>query len=124
MPNNKPRVNIPTNPALELELGTRIYAKHLADGQTSLLKNLQSHNWDTNGPEVANAMNLHEQAEDLQRQANLMYRKRDLLLEEIDQSIKSSRDLLLGVYHDNPKELNQWGFDVSDSPKTTAKKAV
>jgi hypothetical protein len=124
MPNNKPRVNIPSNPALKLELGARIYAKHLAEGQTSVLKNLKSHTWDTNGPEVTNAMDFHDQAEDLQRQANLMYRKRDLLLDEIDLSIKSSRDLLLGVYHDNPKELNQWGFDVSDTARATPKKQV
>jgi len=72
---------------------------------------------------VANALTLHQQAEDLQRQADLAYRKRDLLMNEIDQSIKSTRDLLIGIYHDNPKELTQWGFDVSDSPKAAAKKA-
>jgi len=124
MPNNKPRVNIPTNPALKLELGACIYAKHLAEGAASPLKALQSHTWDTNGPEVANALALHQQAEELQRQANLIYRKRDLLIDEIDLSIKSSRDLLLGIYHDNPKELNQWGFDVSDTARSTPKKPV
>lgn len=122
MPNSKPRVNIPTNPAQKLDLAARVYAKHTADGANSPLNAMQYHKWDANGPEVANALTLHQQAEDLQRQADLAYRKRDLLMNEIDQSIKSTRDLLIGIYHDNPKELNQWGFDVSDTAKAAAKK--
>ena len=122
MANSKPRVSIPTNPAQKIDLAARIYAKHVADAEASLLKTLLNHNWTVNGPEVANALSLHQQAEDLQRQADLAYRKRDLLLGEIDESIKSSRDLLLGVYRDNPKELNQWGFDVSDSVRAAVKK--
>ena len=123
MGNSKARVDIPKSVVDELGLAARIYAKHVADGEKSVLKTLQSHNWDTNGPEVANAQALHQQAEDLQRQANLAYRQRDLLLAEIDNSVKATRDLLLGVYRDNPKELSQWGFDVSDTPKAAVKKA-
>jgi len=122
MANSKPRVSIPTNPAQKIDLASRIYAKHVADADASLLNALLNHNWTQNGPEVANALSLHQQAEDLQRQADLAYRKRDLIIGELDESIKSSRDLLLGVYRDNPKELNQWGFDVSDSPKAAVKK--
>ena len=123
MANPKARVNIPTNPVQKLELAARVNTKHAADGAKSPLNALQNHKWEDNAPKITEAQTLHQQAEELQRQANLAYRKRDLLLEEIDQSIKSSRDLLQGVFHDNPKELMQWGFDVSDSPKTTAKKA-
>ena len=123
MANPKIRVNIPTNPAQELELAVRINAKHITDGAASPLNALQNHKWDDNASKITDAQTLHQQAEDLQRQANLAYRKRDLLLTEINESIKSSRDLLLGIYHDNPKELSQWGFDVSDSPKAAAKKA-
>ena len=123
MGNPKVRVDIPSNPSDKLNLAGRIYAKHTADAENSLLNAMQTHKWEANGPEVANALSLHQQAEDLQRQANLAYRKRDLLLSEIDESIKSSRDLLLGIFRDNPKELSQWGFDVSDTPKAAAKKA-
>ena len=123
MGNSSVRVDVPKNVVEELGLAARIYAKHLADGEKSLLKTLQNHNWDDNGPQVANAQAMHQQAEDLQRQANLAYRQRDLLMAEIDSSVKASRDLLLAVYRDNPKELSQWGFDVSDSPKAAAKKA-
>lgn len=123
MGNSKPRVSIPTNVPDRLDLASRIYAKHLADGDASPLKAMQNHKWETNGPEVSNATDFHQQAEDLQRNANLTYRKRDLLTVEIDESIKSTRDLLLGIFHDNPKELSQWGFDVSDSARAAAKKA-
>lgn len=122
MPNSKPRVNIPTNPVQKLELAARIYAKHSAAGAASPLNALQTHKWDDNGPEIANAQALHQQAEDFQRQTDLAYRKRDLLLSEIDESIKATRDLLMGIFRDNPKELNQWGFDVSDTVRAAAKK--
>lgn len=122
MANPKIRVNIPTNPAQKLDLAVRVNAKHTADGATSPLNALHSHKWQDNASKITEAQTFHQQAEELQRQANLSYRKRDLLLEEIDESIKSSRDLLLGIFRDNPKELSQWGFDVSDSPKSSAKK--
>ena len=123
MPNSKPRVNIPTNPALRLELAARIYAKHMADGANSPLNALKNQTWTENGREVGNAASLNEQAEDLQRQTDLTYRKRDLLLANIDECIKSSRDLLLSLNRDNPKELNQWGFDVTDTARSAKKEA-
>jgi len=51
MPNSKPRVNIPTNPAQKLDLAARVYAKHTADGANSPLNAMQYHKWDANGPE-------------------------------------------------------------------------
>ena len=122
MPNSKPRVDIPSNPSERLSLSARVYAKHLADGDKSPLNALVNHKWEVNGPRVVVAQTHNSQAEELQRQANLEYRKRDLEQQEIDESVKSSRDLLLGIFRDNPKELSQWGFDVSDSPKAAAKK--
>lgn len=121
MGNPKVRVDIPSNPSERLNLSARIYAKHLADGDKSPLNALLTHRWEDNGPLVAVAQTHNSQAEDLQRQANLEYRKRDLSQQEIDESVKSSRDLLLGIFRDNPKELSQWGFDVSDTPKATKK---
>ena len=123
MANVKPRVNIPNNPAQELDLAAKIYDKHLSSGTGSPLNALQTHNWTDNGPLVADALSLHNQAEELKRQAEEAYRQRDLLVAEIDQSVKSSRDLLLGIYRDNPKQLGQWGFEVDDSPRATKKQA-
>jgi len=122
MASTNQRVNIPRNAAQELDLAKKIYAKHIAMAATSPLASLQTHTWTVNGPQVANALTLHAQAEDLKRQAEEAYRKRDVLLAEIDQSVKASRDLLLAVYRDNPKILGEWGFEVDDSAR--AKKAT
>lgn len=119
MPNIKPRVVIPRNPAQKLELASLIYAKHLDMGNSSPLNSLQSNNWSNNGPEIASAQTLHQQAEEFKRQMELAYKQRDLLLAKIDESIKSSRDLLLGVYRAIPKSLGQWGFEVDDSKKAS-----
>lgn len=124
MANPKVRVDIPSNPSLKLDLAGRVNTKHTTDGPASPLNALHSHKWEETGAKIPEAISLHLKAEDLQRQANLAFRQRDLLLEEIDESIRSSRDLLLGIYRDNPKELSQWGFDVIDSPRATAKKQV
>lgn len=124
MANTKPRVNIPKNPTQKLDLASRIFAKHTSMAVASPLNALQSHTWTVNGPEVANAQTFNQQAEEYSRQAEEAYRKRDLLLSELDESIKSTRDLLLGIYRDNPKELGQWGFEVDDSVRAAAKKQV
>jgi len=90
---------------------------------TSPLSALLTHKWEVNGSQVANAVSMHEQAEDYSRQAEDAYAKRNLLLSEIDKSLKATRDLLLGIYHDNPKELVQWGFEVDDSVRAAKKHA-
>ena len=121
---SKPRVNIPRNPAQAIDLAGKVYKKHTILAAASPLKSLQTHTWEVNGPQVANALTFHQQAEDFARQAEEAYRKRDLLLAEINESIKASRDLLLGVYRDNPKILGEWGFVVDDSPKAAKKSEV
>ena len=119
MANTKPRVIIPRNPAKKLELASMIYAKHLDMANESPLNAIQSNSWSSNGPEISNAQTLHQLAEDYKRKSEIAYQQRDLLLAKIDESIKSSRDLLLGVHRENPKSLGRWGFEVHDSPKTS-----
>ena len=67
MANNKVRVDIPKNATLLLALSERIFAKHNEMALTSPLNSMQNHKWEVNGPEVAKALALHQQAEDLQR---------------------------------------------------------
>lgn len=121
MANTKPRVIIPRNPALKLELAARIYEKHLDMADGSPLNAIESNSWSTTGPEIVNAQTLHQQAEEYKRKSELAYQQRDLLVAKIDESIKSSRDLLLGVHRKLPKSLSQWGFEVDDSPKSSTK---
>ena len=121
MANTKPRVIIPRNPALKLKLAARIYEKHLDMADGAPLNAIEGNSWSTTGPEIVNAQTLHQQAEEYKRKSELAYQQRDLLVAKIDESIKSSRDLLLGVHRKLPKSLSQWGFEVDDSPKSSTK---
>jgi len=118
MASPKFRIKIPENPGELLDLGNKINAKHQADGSASPLNVLQTNGWDTMGPVTQECLTSHQQAEEFSRKAEELYRKRDGMLKQVESAIKSSRDLLLGVYRDNPKSLGQWGFQVDDSPST------
>lgn len=122
MANPNVRIVVPSNPEELLDLASKIVKKHTTDAAKSPLSALQTHTWTANGPQVANALTLHQQAEEHKRQAEEAYRKRDLLLKEITESVKASRDLLIGVYRDNLKIIGEWGFEVNDSARKAKKK--
>lgn len=119
---SRPRVVISRNAEESLDLASKILKKHTSMGASSPLNSMQNHTWAVNGPQVATALTLHQQAEEYKRLAEETYRKRDLIMEEITESLKSSRDILLGVYRDNSKILGEWGFEVNDTRKKTEKK--
>ena len=115
MANSNYRVVIPASPSELIDLAKKVYKKHQDLGATSPLNSLQSNKWEVNGPNVATALGYQEQAEELKRQAENLYKQRDLLLAPIKESIRSSRDVLLGIYRENPRALGEWGFEVNSS---------
>lgn len=117
----KMKVEIPTNPYEIITLADAIYQKHLADGATSPLSIIQDYDWNVVGANVAPALQFHKNAEQLWKDSERYYKDRDLLLVDITQIIKDSRDLLTGVYPTNLKKLGDWGYKVDDSPKVGAK---
>jgi hypothetical protein len=121
MANSTYRVNIPKNTEELLDLAAQVYERHTYLAATSPLSAMVSHKWADNGPNVAPCLLLHKKAEELKRQAEEAYRQRDLLLGEITESVKASRDLLLGVYRDTPKTLGEYGFEVDDSARAARK---
>ena len=123
MANSTIRVNIPKNTEELLDLATNVYKKHTDLAAASPLITMVSHKWVDNGPNVAPCLQFHKQAEELKRQAEEAYRQRDLLLGGITESVKASRDILLGVYRETPKVLGEYGFEVDDSPRAAKKKA-
>lgn len=122
MSNPNYRVAIPTNPKELLDLATQIYQKHTQLGTESPLNALVSHNWNENGAKVTDAATLNKQAEELKRQSEEANGKRNLLLADIENSVKASRDLLQGVYRETPRTLSQYGFNVTESVRSTTKK--
>lgn len=116
----KPRVGIPINVQESLELADIIKKKHLADGEQSPLNSLLDHSWTVTGPQLETCLQHHLRAEELRRQMELAYRERDALLKPIAETVRASRDLLMGVYRSTPKRLGEWGFNVSDRPSRSA----
>ena len=123
MGNSTVRVNIPKNAEELLDLAGSVYKKHTDLATASPLSAMVSHKWADNGPKVAPCLQLHKQAEELKRQAEEAYRQRDLMLGGITESVKASRDLLLGVYRETPKTLGEYGFEVDDSARAAKKQA-
>ncbi len=117
MANPNMRVKIPRNPQRRIALAASIYKKHLADGVKSPLQTLSDYNWTDNGPKITEAEDLELQAKQLEKDVEELYRQRDLLLEPITLTIRSSRDNLLGIYQANYKKLGDWGFVVDDTPR-------
>jgi hypothetical protein len=119
MSKTKGRVEIPDNVEELLTLGAKVYKKHLDDGANSKLNLLEDYNWNVVGPTIALCLASHNLAEEYKAKMEEEYRKRDLLLPEIDATLRSSKTLLKGIYAKNPKKLGVYGFSVDDitSPK-------
>lgn len=117
MPKNVLRIVIPRKIDELLKLAGLIYNKHLLDGAKSPLRTLSDYNWDEHGPKLQQAIAKHAEAEEYRRRMEQAYRERDLLMEDVDGLIKSSRDLLKGMYKKTPKKLGEWGFEVNDTPR-------
>ena len=115
------RVIIPKNPADELNLAKKISDKHTADGANSPLKALVDFNWTDNAPKVTQALALQVQIDQMEKDLETLYNKRNVLLVPVDGTVKASRDTLLGIYKANYKKLGDWGFVVDDTPKAKKK---
>ena len=114
----KPRVVIPTNPKDLLELGKKVYNRHASANGQSVLGALK---WEEIANKIDQGLELHHQAEELRRQMEKTYQQRDAIVEEVENLVKRSRDVLSGVYRDDMKVLGDYGFDVINSPRSKAK---
>jgi hypothetical protein len=113
------RIAISRNPAEMLTLAGKVYTKHLSDGDTSQLEALTDIDWSVVGPTIETALARHNEAESLKGQMEAAYRERDLLLPAIEDSLKSSRNLLKALNAKNPKRLADWGFEVDDTSSSS-----
>jgi len=114
----KKRVKIPTNLAAMVALAMRVREKHISDGDTSLLKNL---NWEKIEPGLTKTYALQNKAEQLKRELLEVFEKRDQGITLVEKFLRDSRDVLTGTYSDEMKMLGKWGYDVLEnrSKKTT-----
>ena len=121
MANNSFRVVIPTNPEQQLNLAELVLNKHTADGPASPLNVLVDHSWNDNGPKVGQARTLQNEITQLEKDLERKYKERNLLLAPAMQSVKASRDTLVGIHRSNPKKLGDWGYVVNDTPQRKKK---
>ena len=121
MANTKMRVDIPKNPEELLKLATAIYKKHVADAANSPLRLLGDYKWETEGPKLPTAQAKHDEAEGYRKKMDAAYRERDLIMANVTSIVRSSRDVLAGINHENMKRLGDWGFSVESSPAAKPK---
>lgn len=114
MSTTKFTVVIPANAEEKLALAELVFAKHLAEGDQSPLNGMKTHKWETSGPSIAEGLLQHKKAEELKKQMDKAYADRDSILNEITITLKASRDILSGVFNQNPRDLGEWGFEVHE----------
>ena len=110
----KGRIRIYTNVRHNLELAKKIYEKHSADGDRSLLSLMDGFSWESTGPKINFCLEKHKEAISLSKSAEEMYRQRDAVLAEITDIIRASKSILKSNTV-SPEKLNEWGFVLYDN---------
>ncbi len=118
----KGRVAVPKNVPGALALAAKVYKKHIDDGTSSPLNELEDYKWTNIGPNVILAQAKHDEAERLKEQMEQAYRDRDAYLPDIVGITNASKAMLKSKFAKNPKRLGDWGYEVDDTPR--AKKAA
>ena len=108
------KVAISKNAENLLDLANKVYNQHQKLGAVSPLQMLE---WATVGPTIQKALVDHNKAEELRRLSEISYAERDKQLVSIDDMVKRSRDVLKGIYRNEPKKLGEFGFEVSETAK-------
>lgn len=93
-----------------MSLAQKVFEKHLADGDSSLLHNLDGMDWKATGAKITECLRKHQEAEDCKRKMEEAYRERDLTLPEIQEILRASKSLLKASFTKNPKKMGEWGF--------------
>lgn len=112
MPNNKVKVAIPTDPTALIALLIAVKKKHQALGDASPLKSLD---WEEIDKHLSKADEQDKLSDDLYRQAEKATGERDKHIPVVGDTVRSARDILLGIFRANPDALGDYGFDVSDA---------
>jgi hypothetical protein len=114
------RVDLPKSVIGKIDLVNQISVKHIADGNASPLVHIDSYVWNDLATEGILVHQLHLDAEKNKNDAVLINAQRDINLKQIENSVRSTRDVLLGVYSTNPRKLSEWGFKTTIANNSTA----
>ena len=105
------KVVIPRNPKMLLELVQKISEKHQADGANSPLTPVMPDGFQQI---VTEGLQLNNKAEELEKEIEITYQKRDVIVKQASELARRVRDLLKGIHRNNLKQLGDYGFEVND----------
>jgi hypothetical protein len=114
----KPRITIPVNAGDLIDLAVAIEEQHLELEKASPLSLLD---WKAASAQIKEAQEVQKQINKLSKELEKLTERRNNLIGPLGDFVRSSRDVLSGVYRAEMKKLSDFGFQVDDSPK--AKKA-
>ena len=116
----KPRITIPPNTPDLIKLAVAIQEQHTALGKTSPLTMLD---WDEAAPEIKDASDVQKQIDKLGKDLEKLVERRNNYVEPLGDFVRSSRDVLAGVYRSEIRKLTDFGFKVDTTPKQKKTKA-
>jgi hypothetical protein len=109
----KLRVPIPATCSKEvLDLATKIMNKHFSDAEASKLSGLD---WQQMRPIIEQAAQFQNEADHHRTLAMQRIQDRNLLMEEVLEIVRNSRDILTGSFKKDMKKLGNWGFTVVEN---------
>lgn len=103
------KIIIPRNPDDRIKLGRDIAARTKQDAEQSPLRVVLTPDVEA---KIKLASEKSAQAAELRSQSEVLMQERNNMLADVDQFIRSSRDILVGVYPTETKKLTEYGFEV------------
>ena len=109
-----PRITIPTDPTEIITLAKAIHDKHVGLAAASPLGGIK---WDEIAPRITQAAGFDKDADRLRKESEQSRQKRDNLVPELSDLVRSARDILSGTYRSELRRLEDFGYSVDDTPK-------
>ena len=106
------KVEIPSNPDKKAVLAIDILTRAVDEGPQSPLKPLINDQITTK----INAIRAKtKQATEMRHQSEVLIEQRNNMIPDVEQFIRSSRDILSGIYPNEMKRLTEYGFVVVEN---------
>ena len=111
------RIDLPTDPTDIITLAKAVHDKHVALGAATPLGNIK---WDALAPKITQAETFDKEADRLRTQSEQARQKRDNFVPELTALVRNARKILTGTYADELRTLEDFGYNVDDTPKRNA----
>ena len=117
------RIGVPLNPSLLIFLAVAIKLEHdrlVREGKTSPLAGLK---WEENGPVIEAAAKVDKRMTEIGKELEKLTEERKIMVEDtLIRFVRSSRDVLTGIFSGELHKLVDFGFQVDGTPRTKKSK--